>query len=407
MLAVSHELGATTELLPLLLKIEQAVLQVLDCERSTVFLHDSQNDELYSLVATGDETIRFSAHAGIAGEAFQNGAMINVPDAYADARFNQAIDKLTGFSTRNLLTFPMWSHDHTIVGVLQALNKQSSAFNIDDETRAATLAMLAGIAVQRQMLLKAFEEKKQLEHSLSLARDIQQQLLPTSDPQVPGYEIAGWNKAADETGGDCYYYLPFEDGRLGLLLADASGHGIGPALVVSQCRAMVRALSSITVNPAEVLVKVNQLLAKDLGGGRFITTFFGFLDPKNHHVEYLSAGHGPLLHYQYSTGRCREIDATTYPIGILPDIEETPAEPMVLEPGDIVVLVTDGFFEWANPEGELFGVQRLNDLVHQHRNDSAAQIIALFHDAVRAFGRGMPQEDDLTAIIIKRLNPNS
>lgn len=403
LLDVSRELGASTELVPMLVKVEQAVLQVLDCERGTVFLYDKSKHELYSLVATGEETIRFGADLGIAGESMQARDIVNVRDAYADRRFNPAIDKQTGFRTRNLLTFPMPGHDATIIGVLQALNKRGGSFDETDEERATVLGMLAGVAIQRQMLLDELAQKKQLERDLALARDIQQRLLPKSDPQVAGYEVAGWNKPADATGGDCYDYIFNDDGRLGILLADVTGHGIGPALIVSECRALIRALASVSDDLGTIMTRANRLLNKDLSGGRFSTTYFGWLDPVRHTIEYLSAGHGPLIHYVRASGRCRELPATTYPMGILPDIDATPAEPIALAPGDMMVLVTDGFYEWHNPGGEQFGIERVNAVVHKYRDRSPSCIINELHNAVTSFGDGTPQRDDLTAVIIKRL----
>ena len=403
LLDISRELGAPTELLPLLQKVERAVRQVLDCERGTVFLLDKSSDELYSLVATGEEQIRFSAKLGIAGEALQGRSLIIVGDAYADKRFNRAIDRATGYRTRNLLTFPMQGYDGSIVGVLQALNKHDGMFDSADEERAADLGMLAGVAIQRQMLLDEYAQKRRLERDLALARDIQQRLLPKADPVVAGYQIAGWNKPADATGGDCYDYLRLAGDRLGILLADVTGHGIGPALIVSECRALIRALGSASSDPAAILRRTNQLLSEDLDSGRFVTAFFGVLDPAEHSLRYLSAGQGPLLHYNRSAGSCCEMGATTYPLGIMPEIEEMPAESISLAPGDLMVLATDGFFEWANPQGEQFGIERLVGVIHECRDLAPHETIKELHRRVVAFASGVPQLDDVTAVIIKRL----
>ncbi|MEE9293616.1 MAG: GAF domain-containing SpoIIE family protein phosphatase, partial [Phycisphaerae bacterium] len=357
----------------------------------------------YSLVATGEETIRFSAKLGIAGQAFQTQSMVNVRDAYADDRFNPAIDKQTGYRTRNLLTFPMAGHNGDIVGVLQALNKHQGPFDTEDEERAEALGQLAGIGIQRQMLLDEYARKQQLERDLSIARDIQQRLLPKADPKIDGYEIAGWNKPADETGGDCYDYVHLSDGRLGILMADVTGHGIGPALIAAECRALVRALASVSSQPSTILGRANELLYDDLDSGRFVTTFLGALDPTRHVVEFISAGHGPIIHYDRGKGAFREFAATTYPMGIVAQIERTPAAPVALAAGDMLILITDGFFEWANPDGEQFGTSRLTAVIHKYRDEPASQIIARMHTAVMAFGSQTKQADDLTAVIVKRL----
>ena len=402
LLEVSRELGATTELIPLLRKVEWAVRQVLDCDRATVFLYDQNADELYSLVATGAEQIRFAAKLGIAGQAFKENRQITVHDAYADNRFNRAIDKATGFHTRNILTFPMQGHDGNTVGVLQALNKRHAAFDPVDEEKAADLGRLAGVAIQRQMLLDEFALKQRMERDLALARDIQQRLLPKSDPSVKGYAIAGWSKPADATGGDCYDYVPMDHDRLGIFLADATGHGIGPALIVSECRALIRALGTSVDDPATILQRANVLLNEDLDTGRFVTTFFGVLDPIRHLLPYLSAGQGPLLHFHRTTGAVDEIGATTYPLGILPTIEDMPSCRIEIQRGDVILLATDGFYEWADPDGAQFGTQRVVDVLRASCDCPPRQLIHELYRRVEQFGRGTEQADDVTAVAIKR-----
>ena len=147
LLEVSCQLGAGSELGPILHTIEQASLRVLGCERTTIFLYDRHNDELYSRVATGQEGIRFPAGRGIAGEAFHGRAVINVPDAYADPRFNPEVDRRTGYKTRNMLTLPMVSPQGRVVGVFQLLNKRGGPFTGEDVEVLSLLATSASVAV--------------------------------------------------------------------------------------------------------------------------------------------------------------------------------------------------------------------------------------------------------------------
>ena len=403
LLEVSRRLGATTELTPLLEQITRAAIDVLQCERATVFLYAPCTHELYSKVATGTNEIRFSADLGIAGQCVRTGEIINVTDAYADSRFNRNIDKATGFLTRNLLTFPMRGPQGQLVGVLQVLNKRSGPFIEHDEELASTLSLLAGVAVQRQMLLDEYAEKQKLERDLSLARQIQQSLLPDSDPVATGFQIAGFNEPADATGGDCYDYLNLDDGRVGLIIADATGHGIGPALLVSQFRAMVRALAATEPDVVGVMCRVNDLLSEDIPNGMFITSFLGVLDPARNVIDYVSAGHGPLLLYKRATGETIELGADTVPVGILSPMECDRNESIHMESGDVFLLVTDGFFEWADPDGEQFGTHRIFDVVARHPEASAEELITLIREELKSFARGTPQNDDLTAIVARKL----
>lgn len=402
LLEVSKYLGSTTELVPLLQRVEHAALEVLDCERASVFLYDAVAEELYSKVATGESEIRFSAKLGVAGDTVAKRSIENIPDAYAHPRFNREIDKKTGFRTRTILSIPLTGHDGAIVGVLQSLNKRGGAFDRRDEEEGAILGSLAGVAIQRQMLLDEFAEKQRLVHDLAVAREIQSSLLPKEDPSVEGYDIAGWNRPADETGGDCYDYVPLPGGAIGLLVADATGHGIGPALIVSECRAMLRALVMMTDDLSVIMSRVNERLLQDLSGGRFVTAFFGALDPREHVLNYVSAGHGPLLYFHADTERGEELQATALPLAIMREFDAKPGTPMRMKPGDILILVTDGFFEWANRDGELFGTERIFDVVRTHRADPARRIIERLHEAVVRFGEGTTQADDLTAIVVKR-----
>lgn len=400
---VSRQLGATIELEPLLKSIEQAALQVLDCERVTVFLYDRSTHELFSKLATGVQAIRFSAAKGIAGEAAQTGKTVNVPNAYGDSRFNPAVDKATGFKTRNMLTLSMMGYDDALVGVLQLLNKRRGSFTDDDERLAETLGALAGVAIQRQFLLEEHAEKQKLERDLDLAREIQRGYLPDENPVVAGFDIAGWNKPADQTGGDAYDFIPLGAERLGLLIADATGHGVGPALMVAECRALLRGLASVTDDLAQIFTLANALLVEDLRDGRFVTVCLAVVDPRESIVSHLSAGHGPLLHYIAAEDRFAELGATMLPLGITLEVTCAPAPEIRLASGDFFILITDGFFEWVRPGGEQFGLQRLFEVIRAHKDEPCSRIIGALHDAVVEFGEGTPQMDDLTAIFVKKM----
>lgn len=401
-LVVARKLGATVDLHTMLTHIEQAARKVMECERASVFLYDRKTDELYSYVATGVEEIRFSAGQGLAGAAVETRRPVNVTDAYSDDRFNSEVDKVTGFRTRNVLSLPLLGLDETIVGVLQMLNKTTGDFSAWDEQLAATLAAQAGAAVQRQMLLDEYAEKQKLERDLDIARVIQQELLPDAAPDVPGFDIAGWNRPAEQTGGDAFDFMPLESGRLAITIADATGHGIGPALVIAECRALLRATAVSGGDPDSIMIRVNDLLVEDLPTDRFVTCFFGLLSPDDATLEYCSGGHGPLFHFRAATDEITELSATGIPLGIMPNIDFETAAPIVLEPGDMMILITDGFFEWLGPHDEQYGTQRVADLVRRNKDIPAAELIDKLYRGVLGFAQGTEQADDLTAVIIKK-----
>jgi sigma-B regulation protein RsbU (phosphoserine phosphatase) len=166
---------------------------------------------------------------------------------------------------------------------------------------------------------------------------------------------------------------------------------------------MLRALSrGGRADALTILRSVNELLAADLGDARFVTCFFGLLDPLVNSLSYASAGHGPLLFYRSARDAFEQVSATSVPLGILADAAFDEAVAHAFAPGDFAVITTDGFFEAFSPTGEAFGIERMTDLLRRDRALPGERMIANLHEAVRAFAAGQPQQDDLTAVVIRR-----
>ena len=272
-----------------------------------------------------------------------------------------------------------------------------------------TGALAAGVAAEIRSHVEAAlreaetqHQLKQVAHELQIARSIQQSLLPKVRPQVAGFQIAGWSRTADDTGGDFYDWKKLSDGRWVVVLADVTGHGIGPAILASVCRAYSRASFNVH-DPLETMLKnINQAFAEDLTPERFATFVAAVCQEGSDQVELLSAGHGPIFVYSSVNQSFRLIDAQALPLGILPDLWDAVPIKLILKPGDIVLLITDGFLEWENSAGEQFGTERLAAAVRQFSHREPEVIIAELYDSVLNFARGTPQQDDLTAALIKR-----
>lgn len=246
-------------------------------------------------------------------------------------------------------------------------------------------------------------EVEHLQHDLDVARSIQQSLLPRSMPSVPGFDIAAWNKPADQTGGDYYDWQALPDGRTLLALADVTGHGIGPALLASICRAYSRAHFGQQQVFLKAMDQINSAIAADVGEGRFITFVATILNAQNSDLELLSAGHAPLFIYWLKHDSFDKMEAQGLPLGISPTLISDPPQILHFESGDLLVLATDGFFEWAAPSGELFGSNRLESSIRAAREKPCAEIISSLYQDVLTYAQGTSQKDDLTAIVIKRL----
>jgi serine phosphatase RsbU (regulator of sigma subunit) len=235
-----------------------------------------------------------------------------------------------------------------------------------------------------------------------VAHSIQQSLLPAAMPEINGFEVAAWNKPADQTGGDYYDWQPLPDGKTLVALADVTGHGIGPALLAAVCRAYSRAHFHVGTELMKTMGEINAALAADITEGRFITFVAAVCDPRSSKLEILSAGQGPLFFYWLRQDRFESVEAQGPPLGISPTLLSEPPRILHLSPGDLVVLTTDGFFEWADRSKEFFGVERLTQSIRANREKHPAEIIKSLYQAVIKFSGGTPQKDDLTAVVIKR-----
>lgn len=266
--------------------------------------------------------------------------------------------------------------------------------------------VIAGeIRKQVEAALREADTRRQLEcveHDLSLARSIQQSLLPDLEPQIEGFEIAGWNRPADQTGGDYYDWQVLPNGTVVAQLADVTGHGIGPALLAAACRAYARGTFSQSHDLPGAMEQLNGELTRDIGEGRFVTFVAVICVPGCPRVELFSAGHGPLFIYSLSEDRFEEIGAQGPPLGIASQFVSDPPMILELDAGDLLVLATDGFFEWTNRDGEQFGVKRIEETIRESRKQRPTELIATLYEAVHAFSAGTKQQDDLTAVVIKR-----
>jgi sigma-B regulation protein RsbU (phosphoserine phosphatase) len=408
-LDVTRQLAAPIDLATMLQHVMTAAKAVLSADRGSVFLYDEANRELYTTIADGTRGIRIGIDKGIAGECARTRTIINVPDCYSDPRFNQEVDRRTGYRTNNLITVPLIGLEDKLVGVMQLLNAAKGLFDARDERIADALASQAAVAIQRSMLMEEREIKLKLERDLSLAREIQEGCLPDRIPTFAGYELATYSKPADETGGDIFDLIPTPmiPGKpaetLHIMLADATGHGIGPALSVTQARSMFRLGLRLGSKLDDLVTQINAQLCDDLSSRRFITAFMGRLEPANHRVMYQSAGQGPLVHIRATDGQADARAASTIPLGVVDDIPLE--EPGVIEmaPGDLFVLLTDGFYEAQNPQGKQMGTELICEYLASVRHLPAQQIMDGMVQALAEFTDGAPQLDDLTGVIIKRV----
>lgn len=237
------------------------------------------------------------------------------------------------------------------------------------------------------------------EDDMRLARHIQQNLLPRHSPQLTGFDIAGVSLPAEWTSGDYFDYIKMNDGTYSFVIADVSGHGTGPALLMSGTRALLRAFAQAHCDVGAILTLANRSIAADVTLGRFVTVFLAQIDPQARTVVYAAAGHDAFL--IKASGEPVSLATKSPPLGAMPDLVVDAEPAMTLGDGEILLLVTDGIVETQSPSNEYFGVERMIDVVRRHRDKSASGIVEALFAAVREFADHIPQNDDNTAVVIK------
>ena len=400
-LGVTRALAAPFDLQAMLAEVTRVACVVLHAERCSVWLLDAEADELVLEVSSDVRHIRIPLTRGLAGACARERVTINVPDCYADPRFDTSIDRASGFRTRCSLTLPLVDHRDVLIGVMQVLNRHDGVFDADDQALAEALAAQCAVALSRVRMTEAVIEGERMKQELSLARGVQMSTLPVSMPQVDGYDMHAVFRPAELTGGDTYDLSPVDQGLV-VLLADATGHGIAPALSVTQMHAMLRMALRLGADLETAFREVNDRLAETLPDSRFITAFIGLLDATTHRLRFLSAGQAPILVHRAALGRCDVHGPTSFPLGAMPIVRLKPAVELALDPGDVLVLLSDGIYEYEDAQGGQFGRERVEKIVQAHRDANTADLAQALLDAVMAFASGAPQIDDITIVLLKR-----
>lgn len=403
LLDISRHLASMTDLERILNLIIERAAKLMDVERATVFLYDSSTEELYIEAALEKLEVRLKADVGIAGAAAREREIVMVNDAYSDDRSCRDVDIQTGFRTRNLLAGPLLDYDGQLVGVLELINKRAGDFDSSDIYPFEILSAQAGIALQRANLIQDRLEKSKIEKELAIAGQIQQQLLPAEPETIPGYEIKVYFRPSDRVGGDCYDFMQLDDGSWTFLVGDATGHGIGPALISAETRALIRGVMSVNPDMQKVITTVNDLLVADLPEDKFITIFFGRLIPSSHRMEYASAGHSPILLHRGQTNDVERLETTGIPLGILPGNEHQGSDLLDFFISDTLTILTDGIPEYRNSEGEEFGVKRIENCLQRCGKENLETMLHTLIGEMHTFAGDSPQQDDITVLMIRRL----
>jgi serine phosphatase RsbU (regulator of sigma subunit) len=418
---VGKELSATLNLGELLQIAAQFVLYQLGFERCVALLHDLGTNSFY--VKAHDGYYDEKSQARVTGLRFSVDDPLLAPILADSERVICAAgcdqDDLIALGQTlemaEYVAFPLGGETQQPMGVLIAGNSVSSVayhphIRADSEyvvglanlvSQVATaIHMRREIQAREQRLKQEAHARERVEQELHVARRIQQASLPEAVPALEGWDISPNYRPAREVGGDFYDFLELEDGRLGLVVGDATGKGVPAALVMSTTCGMLRAVTQASdYSPGEVLQRVNEALATRIPANMFVTCFYGVLDPKSGSFAYANAGHD--LPYVRRGGDAEELMARGMPLGLMPGMTYEEKE-RVLEAGEAALFYSDGLVEAHNPEGEMFGFPRLQTLVAEHAQGEPL-VDYLMEELYSFTGEGWEQEDDITLVTLHRV----
>lgn len=260
------------------------------------------------------------------------------------------------------------------------------------------------IAGHTNQMIEGLRHRFELINALKLAEEVQQNLLPSKSPYLRGYDISGFSLYCDQTGGDYYDYFLLPDEKFGVVVADACGHGIGAAMLMTSVRAFLISAIQNYKDPATLMNQINMFITKDCAvSGRFTTMFFLEINQTTGKFQWIRAGHDPALFYHAQTEQFTKLDGSGLVLGVEDSFVFEPQETGDVSSGDIILIGTDGIHETRDQENNVFGQGKVQNIIARHRNDTAQVIQQALVDEVREFRGILDQEDDITLVVIKVL----
>jgi sigma-B regulation protein RsbU (phosphoserine phosphatase) len=399
-LNLQEVLNLVMDTLDSLIPYDAAGIYIIKCEKR----RDAEGELVESICVFRTEAlrgydidelrdVRLKMGEGIIGTVALTGEPVISPDVRNDPRYVNARPE-----TRSEMVAPIISNEE-VVGVFDLESDQLNAYTDDDLQLLLLLASQVAIIIEKVMLHEQLVEKKRLEGQLEVAREVQLELLPASDPQLEGFDICAYNFSTEEVSGDYYDWVRIYDDQIGIVIADVSGKGVPAALLMAFLRASLRAAIHIGYAPHISMAKVNYLLWESIERNQFVTAFYAVLDASNKTLAYTNAGHNPPL-LMDADGTARFIERGGLPLGMFRDTRYYEYY-LPIETGQTLVLYTDGVTEAINNAGEEYGRDRLERIVREGRSLSARGLIDLIYQDILRWTDGRGSHDDMTFFIIK------
>ena len=385
-------------------QVATLVFEAVPAERCVIMLRDETAEDGMKITVARlrgkDERIEeVRISRTVMEEVMKKGNSVLTSDAQHDPRYASQTMMLLGI--RSVLAVPLSVGEGAVFGIIYADSPtDKTVFSEEHLNILTTLASVASIRVENAKLLEERFEKERIKHELELATEIQQSFQPSSPPLVDGYEFQGISFSCYEIGGDYYDFIPTGEGKMLVALGDVSGKGTAAALLMSSLHAAIHGQVAAKTSLHQTVISVNKYLAANTPTNRFVTLFITELDPQTGVLNYINAGHNPPL-VGRSDGSVQLLDSGGFPLGIIPSAEFEVGQ-VQLNPGDALVIYSDGVSEANNLKGDEFGMERLTQVVSKNLKASAAGLRDKVESALSSFTQTAPANDDITLVIVKR-----
>jgi sigma-B regulation protein RsbU (phosphoserine phosphatase) len=402
---LSQTFNSSLDLDEVLNNVMDEVISVTGAERGFVTLLEADGGSIFPVARGMDQkTIddpQFQVSRSVVERVARKGQPILTSDAQSDERFSMRHSvKVLGL--RSILCVPLEIKGR-ILGVVYVDNRlQTGLFTEDDLDLLAAIASNAAIAIENARLYQVAVEKGRMERELQMARQVQASLLPQETPEIEGWEFAAHWQPAREVAGDYYDFIPLAEEALGLVIGDVSDKGMSAALFMALTRSIIRASVASTDSPGDGIAQANRLICADATRGMFVTMFYALLDPVTRKIAYVNAGHNPPLLCRADKEELETLTRTGMALGV---VEDSPFEARTLpmNPGDFILLYTDGVTDATDAHERSFGMDRLRTVVLENREATGPGIVSALEQAVQDFVGSMAQFDDVAIVVVKCL----
>ncbi len=374
---------------------------LIGADRCSLWLVDDAKNELWTKVAHGVAPLHIPMGEGLIGACIRDNQVLLVNNAEEESRLLRQVDHDSGYHTRQVLCVPLIA-EGKVIGALQLLNKPSG-FTETDAGLLGLLSHFAASAIDSERLRQENESARLVKHELALAHDVQARLLPDRPVSIDGLDCVGYCRPARSIGGDYYDLLPLKDGQFALTLGDVSGKGIPAAVMMASIQTLLRTLlQQDAVHLASVLTSLNQTMYETTTPERYSTLFCGVVSRDRSTLSYVNAGHTlPIL--LHSNGSLERLPGSGgVPLALLPGISYEQLS-IRLQPGDMLVVFSDGMVEACNKAGDFCDEEEIERVLLSNPNAPLSQVPELLCNAVDNFAAGAEQYDDMTVVAVRIL----